>query len=400
MESIARLSLRACRLAAALVVASLPVMAAAAPDIALQMNVDTVVPTPGQTVQFTVVARNVGTTVATGVQVTDKLGPELQIPAGMAAFPSTGTFDPSTGIWSIGGLDPGAAATLVVPAVVTAASQPPCSVNAAQASVAGDEVATNDRAVAAVKRSLADRCVDLAIDSSSWSVDGCDSWYELELHVTVSNAGPDAASTVYVDMTQTPDFLPHLRFVSDGCSGTRCTIESLPAGASLKLKAVTDPIDINKNKSVLFGFTISSVDTDYATSNNQREYSTIVPETPDCDYYPDDGNGVWLSGCFIATAAYGSPLEAHVQVLREFRDRYLQRTAIGRAFIRFYYRHSPPVAAVIARHEWLRLLVRGLLTPLVLAIEFPGRALAIAFFAGALFAGWRRRSARGQVPAG
>jgi uncharacterized repeat protein (TIGR01451 family) len=400
MESLTRRSLRACWLAAASVVASLPVIAGAAPDIGLQMSLDTLVPTPGQTVQFTVVASNVGTTTATGVQVTDTLAAELRIPTGMAAFPSTGTFDAATGVWSVGSLDPGTSATLVIPAVVAAASQPPCSVNSAQASVASDANPANDRAVAAVKRSLTDRCVDLAVESSSWSVDGCDSWYELELHVTVSNAGPDAASTVYVDMTQTPDFLPHLRFVSDGCSGTRCTIESLPAGASLKLKAVTDPIDINKNKSVLFGFTTSSADTDYATSNNQREYSTLVPRTPDC-YYGDDGyGGVWFSGCFIATAAYGSPLEAHVQVLREFRDHYLQRTAVGRAFIRFYYRHSPPVAAVIARHEWLRLLVRCLLGPLVLAIEFPGRALLTTLCAGALFAGWRRRRARGQVPAG
>lgn len=397
MESLARLSRRAAWLAAALACAALPRIAAATPDVALQMSLDTLVPAPGQTVQFTVSASNVGSSAASGVQVTDKLGPELRIPAGMAAFPSTGTFDPATGVWTIGTLESGAGATLVIPAVVVAASQPPCSVNAAQASVPGDGNSTNDRAVAAVKRSLADRCVDLAIDSASWSVDGCDSWYELELHVTVSNAGPDAASTVYVDMTDTPDFLPHLRFVSDGCSGTRCTIASLAAGASLTLKAVTDPIDINKNKSVVFGFAISSADTDYATANNQHEYSTIVPQTPDCNYYPGDG-GVYLSGCFIATAAYGSPLEAHVRVLRDFRDRYLQRTAVGRAFVRFYYRHSPPVAAVIARHDWLRLLVRCLLTPLVLAIEFPGRAVLAALLGGALLAGWRRR--RAQAPAG
>ena len=60
--------------------------------------------------------------------------------------------------------------------------------------------------------------------------------------------------------------------------------------------------------------------------------------------------------------------------LRDFRDRYLQRSAAGRAFIRFYYRYSPPVAAVIAEHEWLRFLARMLLTPLVLAIAFPVRA--------------------------
>jgi len=113
-----------------------------------------------------------------------------------------------------------------------------------------------------------------------------------------------------------------------------------------------------------------------------------LPALGTCPVYEGD----WLiaaggSGCFIATAAYGSPLEPHVKALREFRDRYLQRTRLGRAFVRFYYRHSPAVAAVIAQHEWLRTGMRTLLTPLVLAIEFPARALALAMLAlTALFA--------------
>jgi hypothetical protein len=96
--------------------------------------------------------------------------------------------------------------------------------------------------------------------------------------------------------------------------------------------------------------------------------------------------------CFIATAAYGSPIEPHVRVLREFRDRYLQRTAPGRAFIRFYYRHSPPVAAFIAEHAWLRSLVRMLLTPLVLAIAFPQRALMFLALAATLLLVMYRRA--------
>ena len=89
---------------------------------------------------------------------------------------------------------------------------------------------------------------------------------------------------------------------------------------------------------------------------------------------PDEGLKV---SCFIATAAFGSPIEPHVMALRQFRDRYLQNSTLGRAFIRFYYRYSPPIAAVIAEHDWLRLLVRMLLTPLVLAIAFPLRALML-----------------------
>ncbi len=69
-------------------------------------------------------------------------------------------------------------------------------------------------------------------------------------------------------------------------------------------------------------------------------------------------------GCFIATAAYGSPFERHVKILREFRDRYLMTSAAGRAFVRWYYIHSPKYAAVIAGNEVLRTVARVALTPL------------------------------------
>ena len=58
-------------------------------------------------------------------------------------------------------------------------------------------------------------------------------------------------------------------------------------------------------------------------------------------------------GCFIATAAYGSSLDPHVAVLRAFRDTYLLTNRAGRSFVDFYYRYSPPLAHLIARHSRL-----------------------------------------------
>ena len=376
METIIRRSLGARFPAGIAVLALIPGLLAAAPDIALRMTVEPVVPTEGQPVEFTITASNVGSTAAGGVQVTDRLPAELKIPTGLAAFPSTGAYDAATGVWSIGSLAAGARATLVIPAVVAVTAQPACSVNVAESNHALDTQTSNNRAVAAVKRSVTDRCVDLAVVASKWSVSGCESDYRLEYRVSVTNFGPDDASIVYVDMTQTPVVVPHLRFGADACAGSRCTIDTLPAGISRSFTAESDPIDINNNKNVTFTFSISSGDIDYATSNNQRQDNTIIPMTPPCT---DVTGG---SGCFIATAAYGSPLEPHVVALREFRDRYLQRSVLGRAIVRFYYRHSPPAAAFIARHEALRSGVRMLLTPLVLMIEFPGWAgtlLAIGF---------------------
>ena len=75
-----------------------------------------------------------------------------------------------------------------------------------------------------------------------------------------------------------------------------------------------------------------------------------------------------LSSCFIATAAYGSPWESNVLILRKFRERWLNTNGAGRFFVRIYYNLSPPVADFIAKKEWFRMVTRGLLTPIVIIV--------------------------------
>ncbi|MGD8371667.1 MAG: hypothetical protein PVI19_08985, partial [Syntrophobacterales bacterium] len=76
----------------------------------------------------------------------------------------------------------------------------------------------------------------------------------------------------------------------------------------------------------------------------------------------DDGGG---GGCFIATAAYGSSVGPHVELLRDFRDRFLLENDIGKSFVNLYYTYSPPIADYIADHDALRLVVRWSLLPVV-----------------------------------
>jgi len=70
-------------------------------------------------------------------------------------------------------------------------------------------------------------------------------------------------------------------------------------------------------------------------------------------------------GCFIATAAYGSYMNPHVHLLRQFRDRFLNTNPAGKIFIRLYYACSPPIAEFIAKHKIMRIAVRLSLLPLV-----------------------------------
>jgi hypothetical protein len=69
--------------------------------------------------------------------------------------------------------------------------------------------------------------------------------------------------------------------------------------------------------------------------------------------------------CFIATAAYGTPMAKEIQVLREFRDEYLLTNPVGQAFVDFYYKVSPPIADFITDHPSLKPIVRGALLPAV-----------------------------------
>jgi len=64
------------------------------------------------------------------------------------------------------------------------------------------------------------------------------------------------------------------------------------------------------------------------------------------------------SGCFIATAVYGSTSVSQVRALQEFRDLVLTRSGAGRSAIKVYYRYSPPVARFIASRPVLRKVMR------------------------------------------
>jgi hypothetical protein len=79
----------------------------------------------------------------------------------------------------------------------------------------------------------------------------------------------------------------------------------------------------------------------------------------------DDGGDGGGGGCFIATAAYGSPLHPHIDILRQFRDKYLMTNKLGRKFVAMYYKYSPSVAERIAKHKILKVVVRIQLSPLV-----------------------------------
>ena len=92
----------------------------------------------------------------------------------------------------------------------------------------------------------------------------------------------------------------------------------------------------------------------------------------------DDGSRLYVK-CFIATAAYGSYLDPHVQILRDFRDDVLLKYRVGQILVDYYYEYSPPIASKISEHEALKAATRIALTPLVLSIKYPVESIMVGF---------------------
>jgi predicted CXXCH cytochrome family protein len=97
------------------------------------------------------------------------------------------------------------------------------------------------------------------------------------------------------------------------------------------------------------------------------------------------GNG----NCFIATAAFGSYADPHVQVLRDFRDEYLLTNMPGRWFVSTYYTYGPFWADRLNTHNGCKPIVRLSLMPLVGLSYFMLKAsLATKLLAGFVIMGF------------
>ena len=109
--------------------------------------------------------------------------------------------------------------------------------------------------------------------------------------------------------------------------------------------------------------------------------------TPDCNnicMMPSEVVGILTDKkCFIATAAYGSDMDQHVQMLRKFRNEYMAPFWIGRKLIKTYYKLSPPFARWISDKKNMKAIARGALWPVMgwaeLALKF-GWSVIIAPF--------------------
>lgn len=78
------------------------------------------------------------------------------------------------------------------------------------------------------------------------------------------------------------------------------------------------------------------------------------------------------SGCYIATAVYGSYDCPEVWTLRRFRDDVLSKTILGRVFIRLYYSISPVLVRKFGSSEWFKKALKPNLDRIVYRLNNKG----------------------------
>ena len=121
--------------------------------------------------------------------------------------------------------------------------------------------------------------------------------------------------------------------------------------------------DLDETKT--YYFVVRAYDNKDHISTNSNEVMLREGTPINSDGSDAGSGGGGGGGCFIATAAYGSLLEPHIGLLRQFRDRFLLTNGPGKIFVKYYYKYSPPAAHFISRHVFLRALIRVFLYPLV-----------------------------------
>lgn len=140
-------------------------------------------------------------------------------------------------------------------------------------------------------------------------------------------------------------------------------------------------------------------DVDNESSLSNTETASPVETVDFWEHYQAQGGTDPGGHCFVATAAYGSPVAPQLGTLRLFRDQVLAPTAGGRAFVDLYYTWGPFAAAWIAERPTARAVVRALLWPLVWIASLclawsPAGVLLLLLAAGLSVHAWTGRRRR------
>lgn len=160
-------------------------------NLAVVKTVNNSTQTVGQNVVFTILASNLGPSNATGVVMNDLL------PAGLVYVSHTasaGTYNPGTGVWTIGSLANGASRTLTITATVTSAGLPQVTNVATITGNEYDPFLQNNTSLVTVTPQLSDLVVIKTVDNGAQQVGS-----NVVFTIVARNDGPTANTGVVVN---------------------------------------------------------------------------------------------------------------------------------------------------------------------------------------------------------
>jgi large repetitive protein len=239
-------------------------------DLSVSKTVSNASPARGENVTFTVTATNSGPDTATGVALSDAL------PAGLtfvSATPSQGSYDATTGIWSVGAIPSGQSRTLAIVATVTSLTG---LSNTAQVSASdlpdpdstpgNGNAAEDDQASVPLRVPSADLSLTKTVSATNPALGST-----VVFTITVANAGPDDATGVTVtDLLPAGltlvNFVPG-NLVYDAVTGV-WDVGTVPAGGSQQIRIRASVDDLTPKINTARVTAANQADPDSTPGNN------------------------------------------------------------------------------------------------------------------------------------
>jgi uncharacterized repeat protein (TIGR01451 family) len=238
-------------------------------DLGLTKTVSNSTPNVGDTVTFTVTLTNHGPNPATNVSVQDAL------PAGLAfvsATPSQGTYNPTTAEWTVGTVTTATPQTLVIQATVSSGNPQTNTATIGHADQTDPVPGNNSASVTETPQQA-----DLAVAKQA-APPFVNVGFPALFTVTVSNAGPDAATNVVVHDALPAGFLFMASTATQGSYNPGAgdwTVGTVAASASETLTLTATLTSPNPSQNTA---TVSHSDQfDPDTSNNSASAGVQVP---------------------------------------------------------------------------------------------------------------------------
>ncbi len=203
-------------------------------DLAISKTVDVATPNVGQTVVLTTRITNAGPSTATGIQVLSAAGAGLTILSYQAG---QGTFNSTTGVWTVGSLAASGQAVLQVTAKVTSPSSIVSSASLA-AHDQYDTASSNNSASVTLTPQQADLSTSLTVSDATPVAD-----QDVTFTVALCNSGPNAATNVAVGDTLPAGYVYVSSTASQGSyspASSTWTVGTVASGAAPTLSIVAE----------------------------------------------------------------------------------------------------------------------------------------------------------------